>query len=94
LDAEANIWAQRYENEAWKRLYNEQLLSLYRVIKSMILMWVSHIARMKECRTPVKIRTNKPTGKRPLGRPRCRWEENVRMRFKEISMNKKKYKIS
>ena len=49
---------------------------------------------MEEGRSAFIILTGIPTGKRPLGRPRCRWEENVRMRFKEISMNKKKYKIS
>ena len=34
-----------------------------------------------------KFFTGKPTGKRPLGRPRCRWEDNIRMDFKEIGIN-------
>ena len=35
----------------------------------------------------LKILTHKPTGKRPLGRPRCRWEDNIRMNIKEIGIN-------
>ena len=42
---------------------------------------------MEEGRSAFKILTGKPTGKRPLGRPRCRWEGNIRMDFKEIGIN-------
>ena len=45
-----------------------------RVIKSRRLRWVGHVARMEEGRSAFKILTGKPTGKRPLGRPRRRWE--------------------
>ena len=38
---------------------------------------------MKEGRSAFKILTGKPTGKRPLGRPRCRWEDNIRMNLKK-----------
>ena len=61
------------------RLHNEELHSLYRlpnivrVIKSRRLRWAGHIARMEEGRSAFKILTGKPTGKRPLGRPRRRW---------------------
>ena len=41
--------------------------------------WAGHVARMEESRSAYKILTGKPTGKRPLGRPRRRWEENIRM---------------
>ena len=44
-----------------------------RVIKFRRLGWAGHVARMEE------ILTGKPTGKRPLGRPRRRWEDNIRM---------------
>ena len=42
---------------------------------------------MEEGRNAFKILTSKPTGKRPLGRPRRRWEDNIRMDLKEISIN-------
>ena len=46
-----------------------------------------HVARMEECRYAFKILTGKLTGKRPLGRPRHRWEDNTRMDLKEIGIN-------
>ena len=49
------------------------------VIKSRRLSWAGHAARMEEGMIPFKILTGKPTGKRPLGRPRHRWEDNIRM---------------
>ena len=54
------------------------------MIKSRRLRWAEHVARMEEGRSrPIfKILTGKPTGKRPLGRPRRRWEDNVRMDLK------------
>ena len=45
--------------------------------------WAGHIARMEEGRSAFKILTGKPTGKRPLGRPRRRWEDNIRMGLEE-----------
>ena len=42
---------------------------------------------MEEGRSVFKILTGTPTEKRPLGRPRCRWEDNIRMNFKEIGIN-------
>ena len=46
-----------------------------------------HVARMEEDRSAFKILTGKPTGKRPLSRPRRRWEDNIRMDLKEICIN-------
>ena len=66
----------RDQNGEWKWLHNEELHSLYRspsivrVIKSRRLRWAWHVARMEEGRSTFKILTGKPTGKRPLGRPR------------------------
>ena len=57
------------------------------MIKSRILRWAGHVARMEESRSAFKILTSKPTGKRPLGRPRRRWEDNIRMDLKEIGIN-------
>ena len=54
------------------------------MIKSRRLRWADHVAGMEEDRSAFKILTDKPTGKRPLGRPRRRWEDNIRMNLKEL----------
>ena len=83
----------RDENRKWRRLHNVELHSLYRspnivrVIKSTSLRWVGHVDRMEEGRSAFKILTVAPTGKRPLRRPRRRWEENIRMDLKEIGIH-------
>ena len=46
-----------------------------------------HVGRMEEGRSAFNILTGKPTGKRPLGRPRRRWEDNIRMDLEEIGIN-------
>ena len=51
---------------------------IVRVIKSRRIRWAGHVARMEKSRSALKILTGKPTGKRPLGRPRLRWEDNIR----------------
>ena len=53
------------------------------MIKCRRLRWAGHVARMEEGR----ILTGKPTGKRPLGSPRRRWEDNIRMDLEEIGIN-------
>ena len=57
------------------------------MIKSRRLRRAIHVARMEEGRSAFKILTGKPTGKRPLGRPRRRWEDNVRVELEEIDIN-------
>ena len=61
--------------------------NIVRVIKSRRLRWAGHVARMEEGRSAFKILTGKPTRKRPLGRPRRRWEGNIRMDVEEIGIN-------
>ena len=61
--------------------------NIVRVIKSRKLRWVGHVSRMEEGRSAFKILTVKPTGKRPFGRPRRRWEDNIRMNLEEIGVN-------
>ena len=61
--------------------------NIVRVIKSRRLGWAGHITRMEEGRIAFKILTGKPTGKRPLWRPRRRWEDNIRMDLEEIGIN-------
>ena len=74
-------------------LHSEELHNSYRspnivrMIKSRRLRWAGHVATMEEGRTAFKILTRKPTGKRPLGRPRCRWEDNIRMDLKKTDIN-------
>jgi hypothetical protein len=69
----------------WRKLHNEELNGLYslhnivRVIKSRRLRWTGHVARMGEGRGMYRVLVGKPEGKRPLGRPRHKWEDNVRM---------------
>ena len=57
------------------------------MIKSRRLRWAGHVARMEEGRSAFKNLKGKPTGKRPLGRPRHRWEDNIRMDLEEIGIN-------
>ena len=61
--------------------------NIVRVIKSRRLRWVGRVDRMEEGRSAFKILTGKLTGKRPLGRPRRRWENNIRMNLEEIVFN-------
>ena len=61
--------------------------NIVRVIKSKRLRWTGHVTRMEESRSALKILTGKPTGKRPLWRPKHRWEDNIRMDLKEIGIN-------
>ena len=77
----------------WRRLHNEELHSLYRspnivrVVKSRRIRWAVHVSRMGEGRSGFNILTGIPAGKRPLERPRRRWEDNIRMDLKEIGIN-------
>jgi len=54
------------------------------MIKSSGMRWTGHIARMREVRNTYNILVEKPEGKRELGRPKRRWEENIRMALREI----------
>jgi len=69
----------------WRRVHNEELNDLYsspnivRVIKSRRMKWDGHVARMGEERGVYMVLVGKPEGKRPLGRPRRRWVDNIRM---------------
>ena len=62
--------------------------NIVRVIKSRRLRWVRNVARIGEGRSAFKILIDKATGKRPLWRPRRRWEDNIRMDLEEISILK------
>ena len=60
--------------------------NIVRVSNAKRLRWAGHVARMEEGRSAFKILTGKPIGKRPLGRPRRRWEDNIRMDLEGESM--------
>jgi len=76
----------------WRRLHNEELNDLYcspnivRVIKSRRMRWTGHVACMGEERGVYRVLVGKPEGKRPLGRPRRRWVDNIRMDFQEVGI--------
>ena len=76
--------------EEWRKLHNEQLNDLYcspnivRVIKLRRMRWAGHVARMGERRGVYRVLVGKPEGKRPLGRPRRRWEDNIKMDLQEL----------
>jgi hypothetical protein len=74
----------------WRKLHDEELHNLYcllsiiRIIKSRRMRWAGRVARIREKRNVYRILVGKPEGKRPLGRPRCRWEDNIKINFREI----------
>jgi hypothetical protein len=74
----------------WRKLHNEELHNLYsspnivRQIKSGRMRWAGHVARMGEGRNVYRVLVGKPEGKRPLGRPRRRWEDGLKMDLGEI----------
>ena len=74
----------------WRRLHNEELNDLYsspnivRVIKSRRMRWAGHVARMGERRGVYRVLVWKPEVKRPLGRTRRRWEDNIKMDLQEV----------
>ena len=58
--------------------------NIVRVIKSRRMRWAGHVAHMEEGRGVYKVLLGKPEGKRPLGRPRHRWEDNIKMDLQEF----------
>jgi hypothetical protein len=76
----------------WRKLHNEELHNLYsspdtiRQIKSSRMRWAGHVARMGEEIKVYKVLVVNPEGRRPLGRPRRRWENGVRMYLRKIGL--------
>jgi hypothetical protein len=74
----------------WRELHNEELNYLYSLtnivwlVKLRRMRWAGHVARMGEERGVHRVLVGKPEGKRPLGRPRCRWEDNIKMDLQEV----------
>jgi len=74
----------------WRKLHNEELRDLYslsnivRMVKSRRMRWAWHVVRMGEGRGVHRVLVGKPEGKRPLGRPRRRWDDNIKMDLREL----------
>jgi hypothetical protein len=74
----------------WRKLHIEELNDLYSlpnivwVVKSRRMRWTGHVARMGEERGVHRVFVGKPEGKRPLGRPRRVWEDNIKMNLQEV----------
>jgi hypothetical protein len=74
----------------WRRLHNEELNDLYlslniiRVIKSRRTIWAGHEAHMGEKRGAYRVLVGRPEGRRPLGRLRHRWEDNIKMDLQDV----------
>jgi hypothetical protein len=83
----------REEDGLWRKLHNDELHSLYsspnivKVIKSRRMRWAGHVTRMGEGRDVYRGLVGRPEGKRPLGRPGHRWEDNIRMDLREIGID-------
>jgi hypothetical protein len=77
----------------WTKLHNEELHNLYsspsiiRIIKSRRMKWAGHVARMGERRNLYRLLVGKPEGKRPLGRLRRRWIDNIKMNLLGIGLS-------
>ena len=74
----------------WRKLHNVELSDLYslpnivQVVKSRKMRWAGHVAHMGEGRQVHRVLVGKPEGKRPLGRPRRRWDDNIKMDLWEV----------
>jgi hypothetical protein len=85
------FWPKRDEvTGEWRRLHNKELYATYsspniiQVTKSRRLRWAGHVTRMGERRGAYRALVGKPEGRRPLGRPRHRWENNIKMDLREV----------
>ena len=74
----------------WRKLHNAQLHALYsspniiRNLKLRRLRWAGYVARMEQFRNVYRVLVGKPESKRPLGRPRRRWEDNIKVDLREV----------
>ena len=71
----------------WRKLHNAELHSssnISRSLKSRLLRWAGHVASMEQSRNAYRVLVGNPEEKRPLGRPRRRWEDNIRMDLREM----------
>jgi hypothetical protein len=87
------IGSKRKVDGSWRKLHNYELHGLYstpnvvRVIKARRLRWAGHVARMGKGRGVYRVLVVKREGKIPLGRPRCRWKDNIQLDIREIGID-------
>jgi hypothetical protein len=83
----------REEDGSWRKLHNDELHSLYsspniiRVIKSRRMRWAGRVTRMGKGSGVYRVLVGRPEGKRQLGRPRRRWEDNIKLELREIGID-------
>jgi hypothetical protein len=89
--------SKREEDGSWRKLHNYALHRLYsstnifRMIRSRRMRWAGHVVRMGEGRSVYRVLLGRPEGKRPLGRPRRRWEDNIKLDLREIGIDGAKW---
>jgi hypothetical protein len=83
----------REEDGSWRKVPNDEFhsldssLNIVRVIKSRRMRWVGHVAHMGEGKGVYRVLVGRPKGKRPLGRHRHRWENNIKLDLREIGID-------
>jgi hypothetical protein len=84
---------EREEDGSWRKLDNDELhrpyssLNIVRVIKSRRVRWAGNVALIGEERGVYRVLVGRPEGKRPLGRPRRRWEDNIKLDLRETGID-------
>jgi hypothetical protein len=85
------------EGGSWRKLHNDELHSLHsspnivRMIKSRRMRWAGHVARMGKVRGVYEVLVGRPETKRPMGRPRLRWEDNIKLDLREVGIDEEKW---
>jgi hypothetical protein len=83
----------REEDGSWRKLHNDELHSLYaspnivRMIKSRRMRWAGNVARLGQGRGDYRVLIGRPESERPLGRPKRRWEDNIKLDLREIGID-------
>jgi hypothetical protein len=94
------VWAYRSKREedgSWRKLHKDELHNLYsspnivRMIKLRRMRWEGHVARMGEGRCIYRVLVGRPESKRPVERPRRRWEDNIKMYLRKIGIDGAKW---
>jgi hypothetical protein len=83
----------REEDGSWRKLHNDELHSLYSSLNDVRRMMTraEHVARMGEEICVYRVLVGRPEGKRPLGRPRCRWEDNIKTDLRETGIDEENW---